>query len=128
MGSFALDEDTHTLGMLKGKPFFLIITAGMPKTAWRFLKKTISHLPVSLQYFGASVLGTHFEGGCTLGRGVFGLVVDKRSASLQTIKNKGVIFAKRAERFKRTGRLPLFYVLFNKFVRLSQQVKKKIGI
>lgn len=127
MGGFALDE-SRSIGTLNGKPFFLIYTAGMPKAAWTLLRKTISHMPISIQYFGGSVLGTHFEGGCTLGRGNFGLVVDKRPASLQNMREKGAAFARSAERFKRTGVLPLTYRLIKKFVRFAQQVKKKLGL
>lgn len=127
MGSFALDE-THSLGILNGKPFFLIITAGMPKAAWPFVKKTMSGLPTAIQYFGGSVLGTHFEGGCTLGRGQFGLVVDKRPKSLQAAREKGAKFITQVEAFKATGTLPLTYRLIKKFVRVSQLLKKKLGL
>lgn len=128
MGAFALDDESHSLGTLKGKPFFLIITAGMPKTAWPFIRKTVSHLPVSIQYFGGSVIGTHFEASCTLGRGVFGLVVDKRPESLKKISEHGVKFVKIAERFKRTGVLPLKYRLIKKIVQFAQKIKIRLGL
>ncbi len=127
MGSFALDA-TRSLGTFHGKPFFLIFTAGMPKTAWPFLRKTVSGIPIAIQYFGGSVLGTYMEGGCTHGRGKFGLVVDKRPASLDAIRKKGEHFIKAVEAFSRTGVLPLRYRLIKKFVRLSQQAKKKLGL
>ncbi len=127
MGAFALDE-THSLGTFNGKPFFLIITAGMPKAAWPFVRKTMSHVPIAIQYFGGSVLGTHFEGGCTLGRGIFGLVVDKRPASLQAAREKGAKFIDQVKVFQETGVLPLKYRLIKKFVRISQLVKKRLGL
>lgn len=127
MGSFALDE-TRSLGILNGKPFFLIITAGMPKAAWPFVRKTMSGLPTAIQYFGGSVLGTHFEGGCTLGRGQFGLVVDKRPKSLQAAHEKGTAFITQLEKFTRTGELPLQYKLIKKFVRVSQLLKRRLGL
>ncbi len=127
MGSFALDE-SRSVGTLNGKPFFLIFTAGMPKAAWPFLRKTVSGLGIAIQYFGGSVLGTLFEGGCTLGRGKFGLVVDKRPATLKRAREKGVIFARNVHAFAQTKSLPLRFRLIKKFIRVSQQVKKKMGL
>ncbi len=127
MGAFALDE-TRSLGTFNGKPFFLIFTAGMPKAAWPFVRKTVSHIPIAIQYFGGSVLGTYFEGGCTLGRGKFGLVVDKRPASLQAAQTKGEQFLRSVEVFKRTGVLPLRYRLIKRIVRVLQLVKRKMGL
>lgn len=127
MGGFALDA-SRSLGTLSGKPFFLIFTAGMPKAAWPFLRKTVSGVGIAIQYFGGSVLGTHFEGGCMPGRGKFGLVVDKRPASLQAAREKGEQFMRSVERFRSTGYLPMRYRLIKKFVRTSQQVKKKLGL
>ncbi len=128
MGAFSLDEESHSLGMLKGKPFYLLYTGGTPAAAWPLMKRTTSHLPVSLQYFGGSILGTHYEPRCTLGRGVFGLVVDKRPESLESVRIKGIAFAKALQDFQRTGLLPLKYRLIQKFVRLAQKVKKKLGL
>jgi multimeric flavodoxin WrbA len=127
MGAFALDA-SHSLGTFNGKPFFLIVTAGMPKAAWPFVRKTFSHVPTAIQYFGGSVLGTFFEGGCTLGRGVFGLVVDKRPESLKAAQAKGREFIKNVGDFTATGVLPLKYRLIKKFVRISQLIKKKLGL
>lgn len=128
MGAFSLDERTHSLGMLQGKPFFLLYTGGTPMTAWPLMKRTTSHVPVSLQYFGASILGTHFEPRTTLGRGVFGLVVDKRPESLEAVKRKAIAFTKTVQEFQETGRLPLKYRIIQKFVRMAQKAKKWLGI
>ena len=127
MGSFALDT-THSVGILNGKPAYLIITAGMPSGAWPFLKKAMSHVTLALQYFGASVLGMHFEGSCTLGRGQFGLVVDKRPSSLEKAMQEGRQFAVDVERFKDTGVLPLKYRVMRKMVRWMQLVKRRLGL
>ena len=128
MGAFSLDEQSHSLGMLGGKPFFLLLTGGTPAAAWPLMKRTTSHLPVSIQYFGGSVVGTHFEPGCTLGRGVFGLVVDRRPESLATMRSKGKSFALLVQNYKKTGVLPLKYRLIKWFVRMAQKVKKGLGI
>jgi multimeric flavodoxin WrbA len=127
MGSFALDEH-RSIGTLEGKPFFLIFTAGMPKAAWPFLRKTVSGIGIAIQYFGGSVLGTHFEGGCTRGRGKFGLVVDKRPATLKRAKENGIIFARNVNAFAQTKSLPLRFRLIKKFVRVSQLLKRKLGM
>lgn len=127
MGSFALDT-SHSIGTLHGKPFFLIYTAGAPRTAWPLFRRTLCGISTAIQYFGGSVLGTFFEGSCTLGRGVFGLVVDKRPERLQAMKEKGVEFAKHVSVFKETGILPLKYRLIKKFVRFLQLVKRKLGL
>lgn len=127
MGAFALDA-SHSVGTLNGKPFFLIITAGMPKTAWPFIKKTISHLPIAIQYFGGTVLGTFFEGSCTLGRGVFGLVVDKRPERLQAMVQAGRQFASSIEVFKKTGMLPFSYRMKKNIIKMMQKIKRKMGL
>ncbi len=128
MGAFGLDSDSHSLGTFQGKPFFLLFTGGTPSAAWPLMKRTTSHIPVSLQYFGASILGVHFEPRCTLGRGVFGLVVDKRPESLEAVRLKGVKFAKVVQEFQQTGKLPLKHRLIRKFVSIAQRVKKGTGI
>ncbi len=127
MGTFALDA-SHSVGTLNGKPFFLIFTAGMPKAAWPFLRKTVSGVGIAIQYFGGSVLGTLFEGSCTPGRGTFGLVVDKRPATLERTRNKGAVFARQVKAFADTGSLPLRFLLIKKFVRTMQRTKRKLGL
>ena len=127
MGAFALDA-SHSVGTLNGKPFFLIYTAGAPKSAWPLFRRTLSSVSIAIQYFGGSVLGTFFEGGCTLGRGVFGLVVNKRPARLDAVKVAGKEFISTVETFKQTGKLPFTYRLIKKFVRISQLVKRKLGM
>lgn len=127
MGAFALDE-SHSLGTFNGKPFYLIFTGGMPAAAWPFVRGNLNHISNAISYFGGSVLGMHFEGGCTLGRGVFGMVVDKRPASLNAVREKGAVFCRQADVFARTGTLPFRYVLMKKIVRIMQLTKKKLGL
>jgi multimeric flavodoxin WrbA len=128
MGAFSLDSASHSLGELYSKPFYLLYTGGTPAAAWSLMKRTTSHLPVSLQYFGASILGTHFEPRCTLGRGVFGLVVDKRPESLEAVRVKAVDFVKIVQNFQRTGVLPLKHRLMQRCVRIAQKAKKALGL
>jgi multimeric flavodoxin WrbA len=127
MGAFALDP-SHSIGVLKGKPFFYIYTAGMPKSAWPLMKRMLRHMTIALHYFGGAVLGTHFEGGCTLGRGIFGLVVDKRPESLKKMDQEGVRFLAQVSSYKRTGMLPLKHRWSQWFWKVAQKIKKKLGL
>lgn len=127
MGSFGLDNATHSVGTMQGKPTFLILTGGAPAAAWPLLKRTTSHVGAGLQYFGCSVVSTHFEGGCTLGRGKFGLVVDKRPASLAAMEKKGAKFASIVRQFKETGTLPFKYRMTKAIVKTAQKLKRKMG-
>ena len=79
MGAFALDAETRTKGLLNHKPFFFLFSGGAPVPAWKGLMRfTTGHLPEAIRYFGGTVVGKHFEGKCTLGRGKFGLVINMR--------------------------------------------------
>ncbi len=126
MGSFALDA-TRSKGTLKGKPFYLIFTGGAPYPAWTTLmRKTTSFLPESLQYFGASFIGRHFEGKCTKGKGKFGLVVDERPESLASVRKQGASFAKIVETYERTGKPPAQYRARSTIMRWGEVLLKKI--
>ncbi len=127
MGAFGLDSNP-ALGTLHGKPFYLIYTMGAPPPAQTFMKKMVSFVSAGIEYFGACVVGCHFEGGCTPGRGVFGLVVDKRPAALAAAKAKGSEFAETVKTIKTTGKLPFRLELRRKMVRIAQQIKKKLGL
>ncbi len=128
MGSFGLDAGTHSVGTMEGKPTFLLLTGGAPKAAWPLLKRTTSHVGIGLQYFGCSVVGTHFEGSCTLGRGKFGLVVDKRPASLAAMLKEGVAFASIVRTFKETGKLPAWFRIKKSTLKTVQKIKRKLGL
>lgn len=127
MGTFALDE-TRSIGQLKGKPFYLIFTGGMPETGWILQKRTTSHIPVSLQYFGGTVIGTHYEGRCTAGRGVFREVVSGRPQVMKTVKEKGKKFAEVVEIFATEGTLPATQTAMKWFWERVGQGKKMMGM
>lgn len=129
MGEFGLDPETRSLGMLKGKPVFLLYAGGSPSVVWTGLqRRTLSHMPVSLRYFGLSVIGSHYEPRCTLGKGKFELVVDKRPESLAAMQQKGTSFAKIVAYYAKTGKLPFKHLFFKKMFRLGQQMKRKLGL
>ena len=129
MGSFGLDTQSRSIGTLGGKPAYLIYTGGTPMAAWTGLqRRTVSHMSVSLRYFGCVVIGKHYEERCTPGRGKFGLVVDKRPSSLDIVKGKGKKFAAIVDSKARTGRLPLKERLLFAIFQLGQCIKKKLGL
>lgn len=128
MGYFALDA-THSVGTMNGKPIYLLYTGGSPAVVWTGLqRRTLSHMAVSLRFFGATIIGTHYEERCTKGRGIFGLVVDKRADSLAEIQSKAGRFGKIVEYYARTGKLPLKQLLLKTIFRWGQQVKRKMGL
>ncbi len=125
-GAFALDPERRMRGMWNDKPFFLLFTGGSPMAAWRgLLHRTISGVRIGLQYFGGAYGGTHFEPKCTPGKGKFELVVDKRPASIQTVRAKGVRFAALVRRRIETGTLPWHITLERKFFRFGQTIQRK---
>jgi NAD(P)H-dependent FMN reductase len=129
MGSFGLDPETRTLGMLKGKPVYLLYTGGSPAIVWTGLqRRTTSHMPVSLRYFGMAVVGKHYEPRCTPGKGTFGLVVDKRAANLAEVRVKGGKFAKIAGYYAKTGKLPAWQTFLKHLFRFGQQMKRTLKI
>jgi hypothetical protein len=127
MGVFALDE-THSIGILNKKPFFLLFCGGAPKSAWPLLKRTTSHIGAAINYFGGVVLGTHYEGSCTKGRGQFGLVVNERPASLNAVREKAVEFIRTIESAKETGMLPLRYRVRFWLIQKTQKVRRWLGM
>ncbi len=129
MGSFCLEPETRSLGMLKGKPFFLIYTGGSPYPAWTGLqRRTVSHLPVSIRYFGGVVIGTHYEGRCTKGKGQFGMVVDCRADSIASVKAQGKHFAEVVKTFAETGRLPFRERFLVWLFKTGQKLKRRLGL
>lgn len=127
MGAFALDP-SRSVGVLKGKPFYFIYTGGIPNSGWGFMKRLLRHMTTALHYFGGAVLGTHYEGRCTVGRGVFGLVVDKRPESLKKMEQEAVKFLEQVSAYKRTGKLPLKHRMNQMFWKNAQAIKKKLGL
>ena len=127
MGSFALDA-TRSQGTLKGLPFYLLYTGGAPFPAWNgMMQRTSSHIPEALKYFGASYIGHHFEGGCTVGKGKFGLVVDERPESLATVREKGHAFARIVKTYAETGKAPMKHKAEGKLMRLGEALLKRLS-
>ena len=108
MGSFGLDKETRSQGTLDGLPVYQIFTGGAPLPAWKgMMQKTTSFVTEALRYFGASPVGSFFEGKSTQGRGKFGLVVDQRPERLEELRLKADEFQKIVEEYKKTGKAPL---------------------
>lgn len=127
IGAFALDHETHSKGQLKGKPVGLIYTGGAPMIAWKALMYlTTLHVAEAFKYYDATIVYRHFEPKCTVGRGKFGLVVDKRPDSLATMRRDGDRFAHMATVFSQTGSLPassrLWHTLFSFIYRVGNRI------
>src|SRR3989338_649779 len=127
MGAFCLDEETRTKGKLPGTPAFFLYTGGASLPVWNGLMRfTTSHLPESLRYYGASIIGRHFEGRCAPTKGTFGLVLDRRPRALATAETKGRSFSVIVDRHTKTKTLPIRYAVIRKLYRLTQWVVGKI--
>lgn len=127
IGCFALDAETRTKGQLKGVPCYFIFTGGAPKVAWKgFMRFTTMHVREAMRYFGASPAGTFFEGKCMQGRGKFGLVVDQRPSTLAAVRARGEKFARVADYFQRTGKLPFTYRVIGSLYALGQRILGKL--
>lgn len=127
MGAFCLDEETHTKGQLKGKPFFLIHTGGAPMIAWKALMyMTTMHLPEAIKYYGGIVIGRTFEAKTMLGKGKFGFVMDKRPNDLAAMEKRGKRFAEIVQHFKEEGTLPTWirfrYWIFTQAYRVGNRI------
>lgn len=132
IGAFALDEATHSKGQLKRKPFFLVYTGGAPMIAWKALMYlTTLHMTEAIKYYDGIVVGRHFEPKCLPKRGEFGLVVDKRPRSLETMRQRGERFAKLTKHFAETGKLPagkqLSYKIFTFLYRVGNRIMYPIS-
>lgn len=126
-GAFALDPERRMRGRWKDKPFYLIFTGGSPVAAWKgLLRTTLSGVRVALQYFGGAHAGTHFEPRTTPGKGQFGMVVDKRPASIASLRAKGAAFAAIVKTHVETGRLPFKLTFMRKFYKLGQTIQRKL--
>lgn len=128
IGSFALDPETRSKGMLKGKPFFLIYTGGSPAPGWKVLmRRTTSFMPEGLRYFHTTYCGHYYEPKAMPGRGRFGLVVDKRPESLEEVRRKGFDFGKSVAEYVRTGKAPFYHRTRAKVMKWGENVLKKIS-
>jgi multimeric flavodoxin WrbA len=128
MGAFGLDASTRAKGMLGGKPFFLLYTGGSPAPAWKgLMRRTTSAVPIALKYFGAAYCGTHYEGRCMKGKGIFRLVVNARSDSLTTAEMRGRAFGKIVKEFAATGQLPFKQRFMTKLYAFGQKIVRMIS-
>ncbi len=127
MGTFALDAETRSNGQLNNKPFYFLFTGGAPSPAWRgLLRLTTLHLSESIRYFGGTPLGKHYEGRAMLGRGKFGVVLDKRPAALRRSEKKGRGFVKHVRRYAKDGSIPLWNRFYTRIYKLGQRVMAKL--
>lgn len=127
VGAFGLDRETHSVGQLKGKPFGLIFTGGAPMIAWKALMYlTTLHMGEAIKYYDGTVVLRHFEPRCLPSRGKFGLVVDKRPATLRLMKQYGEKFGKIARQYADTGTLPLANRLWHKWFEFLYRVGNRI--
>lgn len=127
MGAFALDEETHSKGLLRGKPFFFIYTGGAPVVAWKALMSiTLTHVSEAMKYYGGTVVGKHFEAKCMMSKGKFGLIVHNRPKSLARMEQEGEKFAQVASHFQKTGRLPWRKQLAHSFFTWAYRIGNRI--
>ncbi|TSC79022.1 MAG: hypothetical protein G01um101425_868 [Candidatus Peregrinibacteria bacterium Gr01-1014_25] len=126
LGAVALDVETRTKGLMRGKPAYFLFTGGAPKAAWKGLMRfTTSHVQEALRYYHCTIVGTFFEGKCMAGSGVFGLVIDKRPDALAKAERCGERFASFTARLLRTGTLPLYYRLLMRGYKTGQRILAK---
>lgn len=127
VGSFGLDTATHSKGQFKGKPFGLVYTGGAPMIAWQALMYlTTLHMAEALKYYGGSIVLRHFEPKCVAGKGAFGLVVDKRPATLELMHEYGEHFGRIAKRFAEHGDLPIAERLWRSWFELLYRTGNRI--
>ena len=127
VGAFALDETTHSKGQLNAKPFTLLYTGGAPMIAWKALMYlTLLHVSEAIKYYGGTVVYRHFEPRCMPEKGVFGLVVNKRPATLDLMHKKGEWFAGLVQHYAENGTLPLTTRLGYKFFSFLYRVGNRI--
>ncbi len=132
MGAFALDTEGRSRGQLKAKPFYVLYTGGAPSIAWKaLLYITTLHVTEAIKYYGGTVVGRHFEPKCVVGRGTFGLVVDKRPASLAAMKKAGTTFGNVVRHYAENGSLPLSkrigYQFFSFLYRVGNRIMYPIS-
>ncbi|ALM09658.1 MAG TPA: hypothetical protein DEB30_00790 [Candidatus Peribacter riflensis] len=127
IGAVALDQQTRSRGQLKGLPVSFIFAGGAPLLAWRALMfLTTLSVTEAFKYYGATILGRHFEPRCMLGRGRFGLVVDRRPGSLQAMRRQGKRFGRIVKTYAQTGTLPARFQLQQKFFSFLYRVGNRI--
>lgn len=132
IGAFALDHETHSKGQFNGRPFVLLYTGGAPMIAWKALMYlTTLHVTEAIKYYGGTVVYRHFEPKSVVGRGKFGLVVDKRPESLALMEKKGRLYAELVMHYAATGKLPagkqFIYAFFTFLYRVGNRIMYPIS-
>jgi len=126
MGAFALDTETRNKGTLGGKPVFLIFTGGASDFAWNsMMEASTSNVREAMKYFGATVTGTHFEPKCVKGTGKFGVVVQERKETMDTLKKRGNEFGEVVSTFAQSGKLPTAIQAKARFYKVASWAAKK---
>ena len=107
LGAVCLDQATHSKGQLKDKPCMFLFTGGAPLIAWKVLLNiTTLHVSEAFKYYGAAVVGRHFEPRCLPGKGKFGLVLDQRADLPERMQKKAAAFGRIVTAYRKTGALP----------------------
>lgn len=107
LGAVCLDQATHSKGQLRDKPCMFLFTGGAPLIAWKVLLNiTTLHVSEAFKYYGAAVVGRHFEPRCLPGKGKFGLVLDQRADLPERMQKKAAAFGRIVTAYRKTGALP----------------------
>ena len=127
IGCFALDSETRNHGQLKRTPCFFLYTGGSPYPAWKGLLRFTTHfVPESFRFFGGTVAGKYYEPKAMKGKGDFGLVVDQRPQSLEKARDAGRKFGSFIQRFRESGKLPLYHRLYEWGYRKGKRIVGKL--
>ncbi len=127
MGAVCLDQATHSKGQLQGRPCYFLYTGGAPAIAWKaLLNITTLHVSEAMKYYGATIVGRHFEPRCLPGRGKFGMVLDKRADLAGRIEPKGRRFAKVVQTYKTSKTLPPFLLLRHSVATWAYRIGNRI--
>ena len=95
--------------------------------AWKALMYlTTLHVAEAIKYYGGTVILRHFEPKCTPGKGIFGMVVDKRPDSLALMKKHGKQFAHSAQIFATSSKLPTREQLHHKAFEFLYRIGNRI--
>jgi NAD(P)H-dependent FMN reductase len=132
MGAFALDRETRSVGQLRGKPFAFVYSGGAPMIAWKALMAlTTLHVSEAIKYYGGSVVFRYYEPKCMVRRGQFGLVVDKRPATVRAMERAGSRFGRIASYYAAMGALPpwmrMWQWMFTQLYRIGNRIMYPIS-
>ncbi len=127
LGAVCLDQATHSKGQLQEKPCMFLFTGGAPMIAWKaLLNITTLHVSEAFKYYGAAVVGRHFEPKCLPGRGKFGLVLDQRTDLADRMTKKAATFGHIVAAYRATGSLPPFLSLRRNVATWAYRIGNRI--